>query len=275
MNIAPIGVINCYKAVNFSQNKSSSNLFLKNNCVDTVSFSGKRTNNAEARYKCETRQAKLCENGNKLDKETASVLNKLDRRTNEFVERAINIDKEAINLKQAVQKAYEKGNITSSELSPGHVQFLLPFNKSELQVEYDTIGDKVESISKFKNKKLICTYSYNLETGALERYSASDNSEVIEFQDKSIEISVKNSDKETDFRISYILGNISYAGFEDRLYDNTSDPNHKNPVNVEKISKSAVGDEHSCQVAYALYKTKTSNSSDKKSSFLKWISYQD
>ena len=105
MNIAPIGIINSYKAVNFNRNKATSNIFLKNYGVDTVSFSGKRTNNTESRYKLETRHAKLCQGGdNRLDKKTASVINKLDTRTNQFIKKANKIDKEAKKLQQAAER---------------------------------------------------------------------------------------------------------------------------------------------------------------------------
>ncbi len=283
MNILPIGVINSYRSVNFNQKNAASNIFLKNIGVDTVSFSGNGTDQTEQKYKPETRKAKLCEAGyNSLDIKTASVLNKLDSRTNQFIKKANKINEEAQKLQQTAQRAYNSGNInivndTSSELSARHIQFVLPFNKAELHVSYDTKADKVESISKFENNKAVCSYFYNSETGELRKYSTANNEEVMEFSDKRIDISHRSLIKETDFCIRYSLKDISYVGIEDRFYDISSDPNHRNPIRVENIAKSAVCPEHDCQVAYALTESwkYPSDSSAKEKHFMKWVSYED
>ncbi len=277
MRIAPINYINSFRGINFNQNKTVSNIFAKSNGVDTVSFSGRKNVKPEARYILETRTAKLITSRDtRLDDKTDSVHTKLNTRINEFIEQANKVNKEAEKLRKTAKSAYKRGDKelladTTSNLPQGHTAFILLLKNSDaLHVTYDTNKDEVEAISKYSHKKDSITYSYDPSTGKLNRYCT--GTEDIKYSDEKIEGTINSSDKETTFHIDYWSGNISHARVEECVYNNEADPNHKKPVIIERLAKSAVCPEHSGHVGYAL--TENCESDTKKTSFMQWISYE-
>lgn len=284
MKITPVSIINTYRKVSKNQFNGVKNKFIKNNDVDTISFSGNKSVQTEQKYKPETRKGRLCSiTDAKTEEKTTSVLNKLETRTNEVIEKANKIIEGAEKLRQTAKSSYRKGDIVSSNGPSSSfydvfAEFTLPQNNSEeLHVIYDKINDEVKSISKYSDNKEICSYIFD-RTGKLNEYSAPENEEIIDFNENGINTKSRTEEKESETHIVFNkFKEITFAKIQDNFYDKDSDTKHKSPTKIEVISKSAVMPEHDGHIAYALtaHTQYLSDSEKTGTGFMQWISYDN
>ena len=203
MRIFPVNLVNCYTYVNSCANRQAS-IFMKNNAVDSVSFSRriKTPANGSKKYSLETREAKSCyDRTGELDRKTAGVLSELDTKTNEFINIANDKISSSEKYRGIIQKELDKHTRSNSTVvyknKDGSKSIVLngedntiyaTAHKNGIITEikvYDDYNDHGE-----ENKREV--YTFDNATGKLGKYLYNSN------ESNPVEFSIHYSDRQLE-----------------------------------------------------------------------------
>lgn len=250
MKISPANVY-CFKNPISNVNKIQSNVFLKNNKCDCISFTGVKENKeGKTPFSYERETRKPSSYGSKTITEAIKdTLSVIDKKTNKLINKANKVSKKADELRKNVVELFDydedeafNGKKTKSTILNDNT-YLLGVLKEETG---DVVSIKTTQVTDKKNV-VINTYNFN-EYGQLESYASMQNEKIAKMDLKPDEIVysslTKNKEKKKTANVKFGEDDvILYAGFksEKLSYDisrqKNGEPAYEEETKFEKKSK--------------------------------------